>query len=135
QSRGGKGIINIKTTDKNGKVVAAKSVFVGDEIMMITRNGVVLRTSITKDSMREIGRATQGVRLMKVSADDEISSVVKIMNEEEAFDKADQEEKDSHADNVVETLMKEGLEGHAKKIGGDKAKKGKKKKTSEGEEE
>ncbi|MEZ5991146.1 MAG: DNA gyrase subunit A [Planctomycetota bacterium] len=135
QSRGGKGIINLKVSDKTGEVVAAKSVFVGDEIMMMTRGGVVLRTGITKNSMREIGRATQGVRLMKVSSDDEITSVVKIMSESEAFDKADQEEKDSHADNVVETLMKEGLEGHAKKIGGDKAKKKGKKKKADSEEE
>ncbi|MCB9893718.1 MAG: DNA gyrase subunit A [Planctomycetes bacterium] len=137
QSRGGKGIINYKITDKTGEVVAAKSVFEGDEIMLMTRGGVVLRTAVTDSSMREIGRATQGVRLMRVEDGDEISSVVKIMNEDEAFDKADQAEAQTHADQVVETLMKEGLEGHAKKVSGDKkgGKKKKGKKKSNGEEE
>ncbi|MCA8916475.1 MAG: DNA gyrase subunit A [Planctomycetes bacterium] len=137
QSRGGKGIINYKITDKTGEVVAAKSVFEGDEIMLMTKGGVVLRTAVTESSMREIGRATQGVRLMRVEDGDEISSVVKIMNEADAFDKADQAEAETHADSVVETLMKEGLEGHAKKVGGDKKgskKKGKKKKSG-GEDE
>lgn len=145
QSRGGKGIINIKTTEKNGKVVAAKSVFVGDEVMMITRSGVVLRTEISDNTIREIGRATQGVRLMKVSADDEISSVVKIMSEDEAFDQAEKEEEEakkeeaeSHADDVVNTLLEEGLEGHAKKVEDQKGKgkkKGKKKPKKKDEEE
>lgn len=134
QSRGGKGIINLKVTDKNGEVVAAKSIFEGDEIMMMTKGGVVLRTKVTEGSMREIGRATQGVRLMRVSGDDEITSVVKIMTEEQAFEQAEKQEEqekkeadEAHADDVVDTLMKEGLEGHAKKVEGDKTK-GKKKK-------
>jgi DNA gyrase subunit A len=135
QSRGGKGIINYKITDKTGHVVAAKSIFEGDEVMLMTRQGTVLRTKVTEESLREIGRATQGVRMMKVADDDEITSVVKIMNEEEAFDKADQEDKQAHAEGVVDTLLKEGLEGHAKKIGGDKqpGKSGKQKPVSEEE--
>jgi DNA gyrase subunit A len=136
QSRGGKGIINLKVTDKNGIVVAAKSIFEGDEIMLMTRGGVVLRTAVTGESMREIGRATQGVRLMRVEDGDEITSVVKIMSEEVAFEKADQEESTAHADDVVDTLVKEGLEGHAKKISGDKKdKKAKKPKSGDGDEE
>jgi DNA gyrase subunit A len=135
QSRGGKGIINYKVNDKTGHVVAAKSVFEGDEVMLMTRQGVVLRTKVTEESLREIGRATQGVRMMKVADDDEITSVVKIMNEEEAFDKADQEDKQAHAEGVVDTLLKEGLEGHAKKISGDgpKGKSGKQKPVSDEE--
>jgi hypothetical protein len=75
------------------------------------------------------------VRMMRVEDGDEITSVVKIMNEDEAFDKADQEDKNAHADDVVDTLLKEGLEGHAKKIGGDgpKGKSGKQKPVSEEE--
>jgi DNA gyrase subunit A len=135
QSRGGKGIINYKVNEKTGNVVAAKSVFEGDEVMLMTRQGVVLRTKVTEESLREIGRATQGVRMMKVADDDEITSVVKIMNEEEAFDKADQEDKQAHAEGVVDTLLKEGLEGHAKKISGDKTpgKSGKQKPVAEEE--
>jgi DNA gyrase subunit A len=125
--RGGKGITNLKVTDKNGEVIAAKSVYVGDEIMMMTRKGVVLRTEISEKSMREIGRATQGVRLMKVGAGDEITSVVKIMSETEAFEQAEQVDAEKHAENVVDTLLKDGLEGHAKKVHGDKKTPGKKK--------
>jgi DNA gyrase subunit A len=143
QSRGGKGIINYKINDKTGHVVAGKSVFEGDEVMLITRQGVVLRTAVTEGSLREIGRATQGVRMMRVEDGDEVSSVVKIMTEAEAFAKAEQaveeEKKDedlAHADDVVKTLEEGGLDGHAKKVhGADKPKGKKKKKKSGGEEE
>jgi len=86
QKRGGKGIINIRVTERNGPVVGAKSIFEGDELMLITRGGTVIRTPITEETIREIGRATQGVRLMKVGEGDEIISVVKIINEDEAVE-------------------------------------------------
>ncbi len=104
QSRGGKGIINYKINDKTGPVVAAKSIYEGDEIMMMTRQGVVLRTIVTEASMREIGRATQGVRMMKVADDDEVTSVVKIMNESEAFEKAEAEEGEKQVDEVLKKI-------------------------------
>ncbi|MBX3475345.1 MAG: DNA gyrase subunit A [Planctomycetes bacterium] len=104
QSRGGKGIINYKITDKTGHVVAAKSIFEGDEVMLMTRQGVVLRTTVTEESMREIGRATQGVRMMKVADDDEVTSVVKIMNEQEAFEKAEAVEGEKHVDEVLKKI-------------------------------
>ncbi|MBP9890777.1 MAG: DNA gyrase subunit A [Planctomycetes bacterium] len=91
QHRAGVGLINVRVSDKNGEVVAAKSIFSGDEIMVMTRLGVVLRTTVTEESMREIGRATMGVRLMRVADDDSIVSVVKIMNEEEEVAKAEGE--------------------------------------------
>jgi len=89
QHRGGVGLINVKISDKNGEVVAAKSIYSGDEIMVMTRQGVVLRTTVTEESMREIGRATMGVRLMKVAEDDTIVSVVKIMNEGDELARAE----------------------------------------------
>lgn len=142
QSRGGKGIINYKINDKTGHVVSGKSIFEGDEIMLMTRQGVVLRTRVTEESLREIGRATQGVRMMKVADDDEITSVVKIMNEDEEFAKAEQAETKqkaddamAHADEVVKTLEEGGLEGHAKKVHGKEEPKPKKKKKGSGEEE
>ncbi len=91
QHRAGVGLINVRVSDKNGEVVAAKSIFSGDEIMVMTRLGVVLRTTVTEESMREIGRATMGVRLMRVADDDSIVSVVKIMNDEEEVLKAEGE--------------------------------------------
>jgi DNA gyrase subunit A len=137
QSRGGKGIINYKISEKTGHVVGAKSIFEGDEVMLITRQGVVLRTAVTGDSLREIGRATQGVRMMRVSEGDEVTSVVKIITEKEALDRAEaaeeevaKEEAMTHADDVVKTLEEGGLEGHAKKV--QEGKKPRKKKGGKG---
>ena len=62
QRRGGKGVINVKTTPKTGLVVGIKPVVPDDELMVITRNGIVNRQSV--DGIRVIGRNTQGVRLV-----------------------------------------------------------------------
>src|SRR5208337_4801751 len=64
QTRGGLGIINIKTTDRNGKVVAMKSIRDADELMIITQNGMIVRTGVSE--LRTIGRATQGVRIISL---------------------------------------------------------------------
>ncbi|MFA4981969.1 MAG: DNA gyrase subunit A [Candidatus Omnitrophota bacterium] len=81
QSRGGKGIINIKVTGKNGEAVGLKIVSDRDEIMLITEKGMIVRSPI-KD-IRSTGRSTQGVRLMKIEAGDKLSSVAKIVPEDE----------------------------------------------------
>jgi DNA gyrase subunit A len=79
--RGGMGVINIKVTDKNGPVVGLKSVEDTDEIMMITAEGIMLRTDLSE--VREIGRATQGVRLIRVDEGDKLVSVAHIAREED----------------------------------------------------
>lgn len=81
QSRGGSGIINIKTTERNGNVVAVMSVTDSHEIMMITRNGIVIRTGL--DELREIGRNTAGVRMIKVADDDAVVAAAKIIKDED----------------------------------------------------
>ncbi|MHC4645838.1 MAG: DNA gyrase subunit A [Planctomycetota bacterium] len=81
QSRGGIGLINIKTTERNGKVVALKAVRDEDELMMITANGIIIRTGL--DEVREIGRNTQGVRLIKLTAGDKLVAAAKIAVEDE----------------------------------------------------
>ncbi len=81
QSRGGSGIINIKTTSRNGKVVAVMTVNENHELMMITRNGIIIRTGI--DDLREIGRNTAGVRMIKVAEDDAVVSAARIMRDED----------------------------------------------------
>ena len=78
--RGGKGVINIKTTDRNGKVVALKSVIDTDELMLISSKGIALRTGLGQ--LREIGRATQGVRLMRIDEEDTVVAVAKIVQED-----------------------------------------------------
>ncbi|MCK6455047.1 MAG: DNA gyrase subunit A [Phycisphaerae bacterium] len=81
QRRGGSGVINIRTTERNGRVVALRSVEDTDELMMITANGIMLRTAVAE--LREIGRATQGVRLIRVDEGDRVVAVAKIAPEDE----------------------------------------------------
>ncbi|HRX86782.1 MAG TPA: DNA gyrase C-terminal beta-propeller domain-containing protein, partial [Phycisphaerae bacterium] len=78
--RGGKGVINIKTTERNGDVVAVRAVSDEDELMFITRKGIMLRTDLTE--VREIGRATQGVRMIRLDEDDAVASVARIVPED-----------------------------------------------------
>lgn len=79
--RGGKGVINIKVTSKNGQAVSLKTVGELDELMVITEGGMFLRCAI-KD-IRSTGRAAQGVRLIKLSDKDRVSSVASLIAEEE----------------------------------------------------
>jgi len=80
QKRGGSGIINIKATERNGDVVALRAVQDEDELMLITANGLMLRTAVSQT--REIGRATQGVKLIRVDEGDKVVSVARIAREE-----------------------------------------------------
>jgi DNA gyrase subunit A len=80
-SRGGKGVINIKVTDKNGEAVNLKAVNDNDELMVITQNGVFLRCAV-KD-IRETGRSSQGVRLIKLQDKDRVSCIAPVIAEEE----------------------------------------------------
>ncbi|HST52344.1 MAG TPA: DNA gyrase subunit A [Pyrinomonadaceae bacterium] len=72
QSRGGKGVINMKTTEKTGKVVAVFPVDEESEMMIITKNGKLIR--IEAGEIRKTGRSAQGVRLMKTDGDDKVTS-------------------------------------------------------------
>lgn len=74
--RGGKGVKTINVTDKTGKLVAIKEVTDKDELMIINRSGITIRIEV--EELRVMGRATQGVRLIKLNEDDQISSVEKI---------------------------------------------------------
>jgi DNA gyrase subunit A len=81
QSRGGVGIINIQTSDRNGRVVGMASVHDEDEFMLITQQGKILRT-VARD-IRSIGRATQGVRLIEMDADDRVVALARLAEKEE----------------------------------------------------
>jgi DNA gyrase subunit A len=77
QGRGGKGIISIKTTERNGLAVGFLQVRDGDEVMVMTAHGKVLRCKV--DDIREIGRNTQGVRLLDLEGgDDRVASVARL---------------------------------------------------------
>jgi DNA gyrase subunit A len=80
QSRGGKGIIDIRTSDRNGKVVNLLAVKDDDEVMMITKDGQIVRTKVGGISV--IGRATQGVRCIALNGGDKLVSVARIPSEE-----------------------------------------------------
>jgi len=84
-NRGGKGVKTINVTEKTGKLIALKDVTDEDDLMIINRSGIVIRMSI--DQLRVMGRATQGVRLIKVGDKDYIAAVAKVRKmEEEASD-------------------------------------------------
>ena len=78
QFRGGKGVINVKSSDKTGPVVAVKSVTDDDQLMVITRNGVVNRQNVA--GIRVIGRATQGVRLVNLDEGDMVVDVARVID-------------------------------------------------------
>ncbi len=82
--RGGKGVINIKTTERNGEVVALTAVRDDDELMFITAKGIALRTDLS--AIREIGRATQGVRLIRLDDEDTVVAVEKFSPEDESLE-------------------------------------------------
>lgn len=74
--RGGKGVKTINITDKTGKLVAIKEVIDTDDLMIINRSGITIRMAV--EDLRVMGRATQGVKLIRLNENDEISSVEKI---------------------------------------------------------
>ena len=80
--RGGKGIITIKASEKNGKLISILEVEDRDELVIITNKGMVMKQSV-KD-IRVMGRATQGVRLIKLNAGDTIADVARVAPEDEA---------------------------------------------------
>ncbi|GER60480.1 DNA gyrase subunit A [Patiriisocius marinus] len=80
-NRGGKGVKTISVTEKTGKLVAIKNVVDSDDLMIINKSGIAIRMAV--DSLRVMGRATQGVRLIKVREDDSIAAVAKVMKEDD----------------------------------------------------
>jgi DNA gyrase subunit A len=89
QRRGGKGIITMQRTDKTGNLVALKDVLPDDELMMITKGGIIIRCPV--QGIRVSGRNTQGVKLMNLDAGDRIIDVARIQKEDDAGDEAELE--------------------------------------------
>jgi DNA gyrase subunit A len=80
QTRGGVGIINIYTSDRNGSVVGVAYVQSGDEVLLITQQGMILR--METNAVRAIGRATQGVKLIDIEEADKVVSIAKLAEKE-----------------------------------------------------
>ena len=83
-NRGGKGVKTISITEKTGKLVAIKNVSDADDLMIINKSGIAIRMAV--EDLRVMGRATQGVRLIKVREDDSIAAVAKVMHDEDEVD-------------------------------------------------
>ena len=79
QKRGGKGVIAIKTSERNGKVIGANQVNENDEVMFISSSGNLIRTKINSISI--IGRNSQGVKLISLSNDDKLLGMERIIND------------------------------------------------------
>lgn len=98
-NRGGKGVKTINITEKTGLLVAIKDVTDNDDLMIINKSGIVIRIGV--DTLRVMGRATQGVRLITLKENDEIASITKVAREEdeEVEENIDENTMDNSAEN------------------------------------
>ncbi len=99
-NRGGKGVKTINITDKTGNLIAIKIVVDNDDLMIINKSGVTIRMDV--DELRVMGRATQGVRLIRLDDEDEIASVAKVEVQDE-IEKPAGEATDSSPENTTDT--------------------------------
>jgi DNA gyrase subunit A len=76
QKRGGKGLITIKCSERNGPLMGIRDTHEGEELMVITRSGIMIRIAL--DSVSRQGRNTQGVRIINLKGDDRVGSIAKI---------------------------------------------------------
>ena len=95
QHRGGRGIITLKRAEKTGDVVALKEVLPDDELMMITKKGIMIRVPV--EGIRISGRNTQGVKVMNLVAGDLVVDVARVVKEEEGEEAEEDEEEDGKA--------------------------------------
>ncbi len=106
--RGGKGVKSISITEKTGNLVAIKEVTDTDDLMIINKSGITIRMAV--EDLRVMGRATQGVRLIKLSESDEISSVEKIerMEDDSIVEEENTGEESASEDSNSENSAEEG---------------------------
>lgn len=100
QRRSGQGVINIKITDRNGKVVALINVSDEDEFMMMTANGMIIRTPVK--SIRPIGRNCEGVRLIRLKEGDKLVSVAPVVSDENGETEGVEEETETEQTDKAE---------------------------------
>ena len=101
QSRGGKGIFTYKITDKTGRLAGMKTVTDGDDIILITSDGVIIR--MHTDEISSYSRQTQGVRVMKLADDVNVVSIARTEREEESEEEEQtSEQTENQAEGEVE---------------------------------
>ena len=93
QTRGGKGVMTMRCSDKTGKMVRIMEVVDSDDLIIITDSGVLMRQPVSE--IRTIGRVTQGVKLVKLDAGASISSITRVISEEEASPEIEQVQEES----------------------------------------
>jgi DNA gyrase subunit A len=81
QVRGGKGMIGMRVLPKSGKLVGVMVVQEDDEVMMITMEGIMIRVSV--DEISTMGRATQGVKTMRIMEEDKVVAIARVINRED----------------------------------------------------
>src|SRR5439155_27309449 len=90
QHRGGRGIITLKRSDKTGDIVALKEVLPDDELMMITKKGIMIRVPV--EGIRISGRNPQGVKVMNLTTGDLVVDVARIVKEDDEEENGDEDE-------------------------------------------
>ena len=96
-NRGGKGVKTISITEKTGSLVSIKNVSDSDDLMIINRSGIAIRMEV--ESLRVMGRATQGVRLINLRDDDTIAAVAKVLKDDEDIEDVENIEVDVTSEN------------------------------------
>ena len=106
QTRGGKGVLTMRCTEKTGKMVSIMEVVDSDDLIVITDAGVLMRQPIA--AIRTIGRVTQGVKLVKLDSGSSISSITRVISEESATEEvSDHKEKQLTIEGIEDTPTKE----------------------------
>jgi DNA gyrase subunit A len=105
--RGGMGVINIKVNEKNGKVAGIAHVFDDDQLLLITEQGMIIRTNVS--DLRSMGRSTQGVRVINVDENDRVVAAVKLI-EKDSGETGDPSEPDEAGDEPTADAVTDGGE-------------------------
>jgi DNA gyrase subunit A len=118
QTRGGKGVMTMRVTEKTGKMVSIMEVVDADDLIVITDKGVLMRQPVSH--IRTIGRVTQGVKLVKLDAGSKISSISRVINEDDPRENNDKTEA-AHEGKTKESPIVEKNEDEEKNIDNDEA--------------
>ena len=108
-NRGGKGVKTINVTEKTGQLIALKNVTDNDDLMVINKSGITIRIGV--DTLRVMGRATQGVKLIRLRDEDSIASVAKVSKfEDEDTDQEGEDVIEANADEVTNSNVDNSIE-------------------------
>ena len=102
-NRGGKGVKTLNITEKTGKLLSIQNVFDEDDLMIITKSGVTIRMHV--DTIRTMGRAAQGVKLINLKNNAEIAAIARVPRSEDE----DEEDEVLDADNSGDVLSNDGM--------------------------